>query len=47
MQGERDRAKHRAADKRCPNDSQLFHEIFPSLLYGSQLTFDLEQCEQN
>jgi hypothetical protein len=33
MQRERDRAKHRAANKRCPDDSQLFHEIFPSLFY--------------
>ena len=33
MQRERDRAKHGAADKRCPDDSQLFHEIFPSLFY--------------
>jgi hypothetical protein len=33
MRRERDRAKHRAANKRCPDDSQLFHEIFPSLFY--------------
>jgi len=38
MQRERDRAKHGAANKRRPNDSQLFHEIFPSLQYGPQFT---------
>jgi hypothetical protein len=34
----RDRAKHGAAHKRCPDDSKLFHEILPSLQYGSQFT---------
>jgi hypothetical protein len=36
MQRVRDRTKHSAANKRCPDDSQLFHESFPSLQYGSQ-----------
>jgi hypothetical protein len=46
MQRERDRAKQGAANDRCPDDSQLFHEIFPSLQCGSQFTFDPERCEQ-
>ena len=36
MQRVRDRTKHSAANERCPDDSQLFHESFPSLQYGSQ-----------
>jgi hypothetical protein len=32
MQREGDRAKHRAANKRCPDDSKLFHEISPITL---------------
>ena len=38
MQRERGRAKHGAANKRRPDDSQLFHKILPSLQYGSQFT---------
>ena len=38
MQRVRDRTKHSAANKRCPDDSQHFHESFPSLQYGSQFT---------
>ena len=30
MQRQRDRAKHRAANERCSDDYQLFHEISPA-----------------
>jgi hypothetical protein len=29
VQRDRDRAQHRAANERCPDDSQLFHETLP------------------
>ncbi len=38
MQRERDRTKHGAADECRPDDSQFFHEIFPSVRYGSQFS---------
>ena len=52
MQRERDRAKHRAANKRCPDDSQLFHEILPSLQdaspiwSGSPRSFSFDRRDQ-
>jgi len=53
MHRERDRAKHCAANKRCPDDSQLFHEILRSLqdavtefCFGSPRSFWFDKRDQ-